>query len=559
MNQDNFIVLTYKEWTNWVEYGHLKINIHRIKRYIGNFESFQDLLSVAPDITFSEDNEFIITRLIDNYFIHIFSLGDGINLYLPLNAVDGFYAVSTRGKAILDHQAQQLKVNLLIDENIDKNWDKWCALQKTFLMANKARTFCQVMFTDKIKKDCYNINTILEPFQSELSFNNNFIEYLEKFNRLIISHPDASKLEKYRDTKAYGGISTRVLVKDIIKGLPIEKQYDLVSEYCRYREYYASLQKIQFGQELKHSFLMEKSYNIIKEKITTENLFKDCGVNVPLLALSVYIHYEMLIISGKEIDLNSLKFDLNIIRHFSYNPTDNTHLLVTYMLGKLLPETMVSSLFYILNLESVNVLNKEIYTQLKVKLPRYDLSVFDQFATQSECEIEKLSKFISDSSSCENEVEVEVELSIFKKQKLENSLKQNNESTADMQILIDQPIILSNQVQNQPILSAMDMAKNSSPMKSQSEESQNKKLIACIANLLNTEEIKSNITWTILLKNLKKEGFQYDKNETFFDELKKICMPESEIFKKNLKSVLPIFKEYIENMNQNLSIIPHVN
>ena len=68
MNTASCIILTFKEWTNWVTFGLLR-NSQRIRAYTGTQKSFNDLLGITPDITHLEDNEFIVAKLRDSFII----------------------------------------------------------------------------------------------------------------------------------------------------------------------------------------------------------------------------------------------------------------------------------------------------------------------------------------------------------------------------------------------------------------------------------------------------------------------------------------------------------
>ena len=63
MNTASCIILTFKEWTNWVTFGLLR-NSQRIRAYTGTQKSFNDLLGITPDITHLEDNSLLLPNYV---------------------------------------------------------------------------------------------------------------------------------------------------------------------------------------------------------------------------------------------------------------------------------------------------------------------------------------------------------------------------------------------------------------------------------------------------------------------------------------------------------------
>ena len=112
--------------------------------------------------------------------------------------------------------------------------------------------------------------------------------------------------------------------------------------------------------------------NIICQKIILEKIIKnEIQDDIPLLALSMYFHYEMLIDTEKEINLNALKFDLKILERFYENSYPNISYLIVYLLGKkpALSYTMVNTLYYTKKIESFLCVKTEYFETIKSKLP----------------------------------------------------------------------------------------------------------------------------------------------------------------------------------------------
>ena len=207
MNTASCIILTFKEWTNWVTFGLLR-NSQRIRAYTGTQKSFNDLLGITPDITHLEDNEFIVAKLHDSYHRYIYQ-----DDYLSLEAVECFYALSQRGKSLLLHTADKMKVVIDVDEKIEKHWDVWCTQQMDIMAKNKAQKFCEIMFFD--------VADTISKFEKEIHESNNpFIKNLELFKGSIEDKKRCpERLEKsYYNTKSYGGTAALFLIKNIIIG-----------------------------------------------------------------------------------------------------------------------------------------------------------------------------------------------------------------------------------------------------------------------------------------------------------------------------------------------------
>ena len=362
MNTASCIILTFKEWTNWVTFGLLR-NSQRIRAYTGTQNSFNDLLGITPDITHLEDNEFIVAKLHDSYHQYIYQ-----DDYLSLEAVECFYALSQAGKSLLLHTADKMKVVIGVDKNIEEHWDVWCTQQMDIMAKNKAQKLLDIMFINEAF-------TISE-FEKEIQESNNpFIKNLKLFKGSFEDKKRCpERLEKsYYNTKSYGGTASLFLIKNIIIGDKFPKLsafYNFITkELLDVQKYYDRLKGIQTYTELTEVFF---DSNIICEKIILEKIIKEeIQDNIPLLALSMYFHYEMLIDTEKEINLNALKFDLKILEMLYENSYPNISYLIVYLLGEkpALSYTMVNTLYYTKKIESLSCIKTEYFETIKSKLP----------------------------------------------------------------------------------------------------------------------------------------------------------------------------------------------
>ena len=67
MINGQYIVLSFKEWNNWISQGLLKIHSFRIQPCQNSKHSFFNLMNTAADITHLDDNEYILAKLSKSY------------------------------------------------------------------------------------------------------------------------------------------------------------------------------------------------------------------------------------------------------------------------------------------------------------------------------------------------------------------------------------------------------------------------------------------------------------------------------------------------------------
>ena len=152
MINGQYIVLSFKEWNNWVSQGLLKIHSSRIQPYLSSHSehSFFNLMNTAADITHLDDNEYILASLSKSYSSHTDQSEYTLANYIDLKAVQQFYALTERGKVALHHSANNLQVSLATNEEIEKLWETYRIDQKNFLEHKKALKFTGLIFENKI-------------------------------------------------------------------------------------------------------------------------------------------------------------------------------------------------------------------------------------------------------------------------------------------------------------------------------------------------------------------------------------------------------------------------
>ncbi|MEK5752520.1 hypothetical protein V3519_10920 [Acinetobacter variabilis] len=346
MINGQYIVLSFKEWNNWIAQGLLKIHSSRIQPYLNTQQSFFNLMNTAADITHLDDNEYILAKLSKSYSSSTYQSEHTLASYISLKAVQQFYALTERGKFALKHSANNLQVSLAIDLEIEKFWEAYRLDQKKILEHEKALKFTRLIFENKISKefllDLINNNTLNDYFNPSKYEISHLQAQDEKAKKQLFS------LESFDNTKAYAGMFTRLLFNLEVNDPVLIEKYKEISNLCSSREYYSSLKEQQTKDELTSKFLSNK---ILREKILTEYILLEAKIkHLPLLALSVYFHYEMLIKHNYSIDLSALKKDIYDLNFFygqsEYSEYKNLPYLVIYTIGKLLPDEFINTLYY---------------------------------------------------------------------------------------------------------------------------------------------------------------------------------------------------------------------
>lgn len=141
---------------------------------------------------------------------------------------------------------------------------------------------------------------------------------------------------------------TRLLFNLEVNNPVLIEKYKEISNLCSSREYYSSLKEQQTKDELTSKFL---SKQILREKILTEYMLLESQIkHLPLLALSLYFHYEMLIKHEYSLNLSALKTDLFRLDFFYTQSKCQEYkdlpYLVAFSIGKLLPSEFINTLYY---------------------------------------------------------------------------------------------------------------------------------------------------------------------------------------------------------------------
>lgn len=390
MVQGQYIVLSFKEWSNWVAQSALRFHSARIQPYLNTQQSFFNLMNSAPDITHLDDNEYILAALSKSYSASVYQSEYTLANYIGLEAVQQFYALTERGKIALKHSANNLQVSLATDPQIAKFWEAYRLDQKKTLEHENAIKFTELIFEKKFLKerlmDIVNDETLNQYF--------NPTKYSPARLQAQIHDEKTQKnlfsLESYEKTKAYAGMFTRFLFNIEINNQQLTEKYKHISKRCGSKEYYSNdLREKQTQYELTFDFLSKK---ILQEKILTEYLLLESNIkDLPLLALSLYFHYEMLIKHEYSLNLSALKTDLFRLDFFYAQSECQEYkdlpYLVAFSIGKLLPSEFINTLYY------------------------YKTKVYPCFKTTHQSDIEQALPSIADEDSLEmtlNELNEEI-------------------------------------------------------------------------------------------------------------------------------------------------------
>lgn len=439
MINGQYIVLSFKEWNNLVSQGYLKFDTSRIKPYLSTKESFFNLMCSAADITYLEDNEYILALLSKDYSKDIFQSSKTLANYLDFKAIECFYALTQRGKTSLTHSANNLQVNLDVDKNIELFWEEYRLDQKNILEHEKAIKFCALFFNDIVKTKQILLDKLNEA-ELNSNFNPDMFSLLQIENLDEKSHKFLTTLESYENTKAYGGMLSRFLFHVQVSDEKAISQYNKISEFCNSKEHYASLRGQQTSSELTSDYLDKK---ILREKILSEYILIESNTtHLPLLALSLYFHYEMIIKNGYDLNLSAFKNDIIRLSFFYEQPDHdvfkNIPYLLVYKLAKLIPESFINTLYYYKN-KDFKCFNPSNKHQLEDTLPNVaDVEFLDTTLNQIN---EWISKDWSD-LTCKGQIQEpyttgkNVEQAELTNTNLENSLSSEHISCVNSQTTV---------------------------------------------------------------------------------------------------------------------------
>ena len=328
MKNSNCIIITQKEWLNWLAFGYLRISPSRIS-YFDNTESkssFDKLISYSVDNALDEEDAYLIASLVNDYSreeLHVkrTSLSD----YILVQAVQGFYTLSAKGADLLEYEAGQSHSILLYDSKIENLWNEWKNTQFKIRSHDKGNKFLEILEYPRFE---------VEPKLDDTLFS----KLLKNYNRRELPQ----ELQKHNKKNAFSWL---------VSNYKFSKTVDQ-SIYNQYKEWRSSskLSVIYNDPMLKylatHGECLIEQPSLIAEKIFFEGFYEKKDY---FLAISFLVHYYNLLDNDYEINLQFLKTDLSFLDEI-YSTKDISQ-LIAYFIGRRLNEVYLNSLYIAKNID----------------------------------------------------------------------------------------------------------------------------------------------------------------------------------------------------------------
>lgn len=326
MKNSNCIIITQKEWLNWLAFGYLRISQSRIS-YFDNTESgFDKLMSYSVDNALDEEDAYLLASLVNDYSreeLHVkrTSLSD----YILVQAVQGFYTLSAKGADLLEYEAGQSHSILHYDSKIENLWNEWKNTQFRLRSHDKGNKLLEILEYPRFE---------VEPKLDETLFS----KLLKNYNRRELPQG----LQKHNKKNAFSWL---------VSNYEFSKTVD-ESIYDQYKEWRNSskLSVIYNDPMLKYlatdgECLIEQP-SLIAEKIFFEGFYEKEDY---FLAISFLVHYYNLLDNDYEINLQFLKTDLTFLDEI-YSTKDISQ-LIAYFIGRRLNEVYLNSLYIAKNID----------------------------------------------------------------------------------------------------------------------------------------------------------------------------------------------------------------
>ena len=339
MKNSNCIIITQKEWLNWLAFGYLRVSPSRIS-YFDNTESessFDKLMSYSVDNALDEEDAYLIASLVNDYSreeLHVkrTSLSD----YILVQAVQGFYTLSAKGADLLEYEAGQSHSILHYDSKIENLWNEWKNTQFKLRSHDKGNKFLEILEYPRFE---------VEP---KINDEHLFSLTLKNYN-LRSLHPQLQDRQK-RSSFAW---------------LVINQEFKEKIGESLYLKYYKFRQN---NQNLEIQDIAETYRNLEKDFITddTQSLFDYPSLIAEksffdkwhsdhsepkehYLASTILVHYYNILENNYEINILALSKDLMLLDEI-YS-TKYISQLITYFIGRRLNEVYLNSLYIAKNID----------------------------------------------------------------------------------------------------------------------------------------------------------------------------------------------------------------
>tara|TARA_R110002020_G_scaffold190745_1_gene390351 strand:+ start:2082 stop:4076 length:1995 start_codon:yes stop_codon:yes gene_type:complete len=326
MKNSNCIIITQKEWLNWLAFGYLRVSPSRISYFDNTESSFDILMSYSVDNALNEEDAYLLASLVNDYSreeLHVkrTSLSD----YISIQAVQGFYTLSAKGADLLEYEAGQSHSILHDDSKIEELWNEWKNTQFRLRSLDKGNKFLEILGYPRFE---------VEPKLDDTLFS----KLLKNYNRRELPQ----ELQKHNKKNAFSWLVSNYEFSQIVDQ----------SIYNQYKEWRNSskLSVIYNDPMLKYlatdgECLIEQP-SLIAEKIFFEGFYEKKDY---FLAISFLVHYYNLLDNDYEINLQFLKTDLSFLDEI-YSTKDISQLIV-YFIGRRLNEVYLNSLYIAKNID----------------------------------------------------------------------------------------------------------------------------------------------------------------------------------------------------------------
>lgn len=338
MKNSNCIIITQKEWLNWLAFGYLRVSPSRISYFDNTESSFDILMSYSVDNALDEEDAYLLASLVDDYSrdeLHVkrTSLSD----YILVQAVQGFYTLSAKGADLLEYEAGQSHSILHYDSKIEDLWNEWKNTQFKLRSHDKGNKFLEILGYPKFKSI------------PELKTNTLLHKELESYGHAPLS----PIIQGYSKMCAFTWFYTSAKFSQII-GREKYSQYKMWREISKNEELRAlnDLYNEQTSSKDKFKYLaidnapLVNNLSFIAEKIFFDSI---CKSEDNFLAISFLVHYYNLLDNNLEINLYFLKTDLTFLDEI-YS-TKYISQLIAYFIGRRLNEVYLNFLYIAKNID----------------------------------------------------------------------------------------------------------------------------------------------------------------------------------------------------------------
>lgn len=327
MKNSNCIIITQKEWLNWLAFGYLRVSPSRISYFDNTESSFDILMSYSVDNALDEEDAYLLASLVDEYSreeLHI--KRTPFSDHISIQAVQEFYSLSIKGHNLLKNEMEQSHSIVHYDSEIENLWSEWKNTQFRLRSLDKGNKFLEILGYPRFE---------VEP---KLDDDTLFNKLLKNYNRRELPQG----LQKHNKKNTFSWlVSNYEFSKAVDKSI-----YDQYKEWRNSSELSAIYNEQMSKYLATHDEYLIEQHSLIAEKIFFDSI---CKSEDSFLSTSFLVHYYNLLDNNLEIDLSFLKTDLAFLDEI-YS-TKDTSQLIAYFIGKRLNEVYLNFLYVAKNID----------------------------------------------------------------------------------------------------------------------------------------------------------------------------------------------------------------